>query len=32
MNEAVNVILFEGGSPIGEIEKMLVKVKYLVQK
>ncbi|MGI6319061.1 MAG: hypothetical protein GX263_00435 [Firmicutes bacterium] len=30
MNEAVNVILFEGGSPIGEIEKMLVKVRHAV--
>ncbi|HHT46962.1 MAG TPA: hypothetical protein GX004_06680 [Firmicutes bacterium] len=30
MNNAVNVVLFEGGSPAGEIEKMLVRVRHAV--
>lgn len=30
MSDAVNVVLFEGGNPVGEIEKMLVKVRHAV--
>ncbi len=30
MNDAVQVVFFEGGSPAGEIEKMLIEVRHAV--